>query len=158
MHPMPAIPHICGSTTVCTSAAVTAASTTFPPPRSTSAPASAASGCGVEIIPWGMGFLLQLAWLCRRGVVQFSVPDNGTLNPSRGSDRLHDSLTQKNARPSLTPGHEPKDLDPPQALRQACYRRRVTVRSRRHRQSTKPGPLDTKLSSSPNSRATEERR
>ena len=46
MQPMPAMPHICGSTAVCTSAAATAASTTLPPARRMSAPASAASGCG----------------------------------------------------------------------------------------------------------------
>src|SRR3954447_16763996 len=156
MHPIPAIPHICGSTTVCTSAAVTAASTTFPPPCSMSAPASAASGCGAEIIPWGMGFLLQLAWLCRRVLVRFPVPHTGTLNPSRGAERLRGSLTLKNARPSSTPGHEPKDLDPPRALRQGYYRRAAAC-SHRHHQRTKPGPLDTNLPQTPNSCGKEER-
>ena len=48
--PNPAIPHICGSTTVCTIAAAIAASTTFPPALKISSPASTASGCGAEII------------------------------------------------------------------------------------------------------------
>ena len=49
--PKPATPHMSGSTAVCASAQATAASTAFPPSRSTSAPASAASGCGALITP-----------------------------------------------------------------------------------------------------------
>jgi hypothetical protein len=49
--PMPAIPHICGSTTVCTSAAPTATSTILPRACRMSALASAASGSAAEIIP-----------------------------------------------------------------------------------------------------------
>src|SRR5215469_11237208 len=48
--PEPPMPHIIGSITPCTSAVVTAASTALPPPRSTSRPASAATGCGHTII------------------------------------------------------------------------------------------------------------
>src|SRR6478752_403031 len=48
--PKPAMPHICGSTTPCTSAQAMPASTALPPSRSTSAPASVGSGCGATII------------------------------------------------------------------------------------------------------------
>src|SRR5262245_50809490 len=48
--PKPAIPHISGSTTPCTSAQVIAASTALPPAFRIRAPASTASGCGATII------------------------------------------------------------------------------------------------------------
>ena len=44
------MPHICGSTTPCTSAQAMPASTALPPSRNTSAPASVGSGCGATII------------------------------------------------------------------------------------------------------------
>src|SRR3954469_11621454 len=45
------MPHISGSTTVCTKAAAMAASTALPPARIASMPASAASGCGATTMP-----------------------------------------------------------------------------------------------------------
>src|SRR5438309_9994968 len=48
--PLPPIPHIWGSTTPWQNAVVMAASTAFPPCRSTSRPASAARGCGQTIM------------------------------------------------------------------------------------------------------------
>jgi gamma-glutamyltranspeptidase len=48
--PTPALPHRCGSTTVCTSAQAMPASTALPPSRRMSAPASVGSGCGATII------------------------------------------------------------------------------------------------------------
>src|SRR5262245_2710597 len=48
--PKPAMPHIIGSTTPCTSAQAMPASTALPPSRRASAPASVASGCGATII------------------------------------------------------------------------------------------------------------
>ena len=53
---MPAMPHICGSTAVCTSAAPIAASTTLPPARNMSMPASTASGCAAETMPCVMAY------------------------------------------------------------------------------------------------------
>src|SRR5437773_10335054 len=43
------MPHICGSSTPCANAHVTAASTALPPRRSTSRPISAACGCGATM-------------------------------------------------------------------------------------------------------------
>src|SRR5262245_7407332 len=48
--PKPAMPHIIGSTTPCTSAHAIAASTALPPASRMSAPASVASGCAATII------------------------------------------------------------------------------------------------------------
>jgi hypothetical protein len=45
------MPHICGSTTVCTTAQAIAASTALPPRFKASAPASTASGCGAQTMP-----------------------------------------------------------------------------------------------------------
>src|SRR5438132_10475008 len=55
--PQPPSPHIIGSITPWTKAVATAASTALPPARSTSRPASAASGCGQTIIPLPRGTL-----------------------------------------------------------------------------------------------------
>ena len=48
--PKPAMPHISGSTTPCTKAQASAASTAFPPAFRISAPASTASGWAATII------------------------------------------------------------------------------------------------------------
>src|SRR5258708_20000030 len=84
--PAPPMPHIIGSTTPCTRATVTAASTALPPARRTACPASAATGWGQTTIP-----LISPAPLLRSSADVYGLAaDEARLLPAEERDRLGD--------------------------------------------------------------------
>src|SRR4051812_41711572 len=93
MLPKPPSPHCKGSTTPCTRAAATAASTAPPPARSTSAPASAASGWGATTMPVEGPALVTAASALDPGLVVrvlFGRRDPDVMNARAGDHRTAD--------------------------------------------------------------------